>query len=124
MNWYLEVLRKYAKFSGRARRREYWQFVLFNLLALLGLLIVDLLLNETLPAWGGLFLVLAYSAFTLIPSLAVNVRRLHDVGLNGYWIFLAIIPVLGSLLLLIFMIKNSQPGSNRFGPNPKEYAFW
>jgi len=120
MKWFLEALTaKYATFDGRARRKEYWYFVLFYCLALVALVIVDGItgtLDEETGAGllGGLFVLV-----TFIPTLAVTVRRLHDTNRRGWWILINIIPVIGGIVLLIFTVQDSQPGANRFGPNPK-----
>ena len=113
MEWYLEVLRKYAVFSGRARRKEYWMFVLINMLIALALGVLDGILG------GGGLLGGLYSLAILIPSLAVAVRRLHDTGRSGWWILICLIPLLGAIVLLIFMVIDSDPGANEFGRNPK-----
>ena len=119
MNWYLGVLKKYATFEGRARRREYWFFVLFYVLVLLLLSAVDGLtgtynVDAGIGLLGGLYILA-----TIIPSLAVMVRRLHDTDRSGWWVLIGLIPLLGDLVLLVFMCLDSQPGANRFGPNPK-----
>jgi uncharacterized membrane protein YhaH (DUF805 family) len=114
MRWYLDVLRKYAVFSGRARRMEYWMFVLFNLIIALVLGAIDGLLGIQ-GVLGGL-----YSLAVLIPSLAVAVRRLHDTNRSGWWILINLIPVIGWIIFIIFAVQDSQPGPNQYGPNPKE----
>jgi uncharacterized membrane protein YhaH (DUF805 family) len=120
MKWFLEALtKKYATFEGRARRREYWYFILFYLLAIVLLSIVDGLagtFNEAaeIGLFGGLFVLV-----TILPSIAVTVRRLHDTDRSGWWILLNFIPLVGALVLLVFTVQDSQPGANRFGPNPK-----
>jgi uncharacterized membrane protein YhaH (DUF805 family) len=119
MNWYREALMKYATFEGRARRKEYWFFVLFNFLVVVVLSVVDMgigTFNE--EAEIGL-LSGVYLLAVLIPSIAVTVRRLHDTDRSGWWILLNFIPVIGSVVILIFAVLDSQPGGNRFGPNPK-----
>lgn len=118
MNWYLGVLKKYIDFNGRARRKEYWYFVLFNVLFTLILLTIDRATNNG----GGFNLGIlsgVYILATLVPSIAVGVRRLHDTGRNAWWMLLALIPF-GSLVLIVFFVLNSQPGDNEYGPNPKE----
>jgi uncharacterized membrane protein YhaH (DUF805 family) len=119
MNWYLEVLRKYAVFSGRARRKEYWFFVLFNIIAQLLLAMVDGSLgtvdaDSQVGLLGGI-----YSLLILVPSIAVAVRRLHDTGRSGWWLLIALIPVIGAIVLLVFMVQNSHVDENQYGPNPK-----
>jgi uncharacterized membrane protein YhaH (DUF805 family) len=120
MNWFIEVLtRKYATFEGRARRKEYWYFTLFYCIAIFGLVVVDVVagtFSEELEI--GLFSGLLILA-TIVPSLAVTVRRLHDTNRRGWWILISFVPFVGALVLLVFMVLDSQPGANRFGPNPK-----
>jgi len=119
MKWYLEVLRKYAVFGGRARRKEYWFFMLFNLLITIVLCIVDLV-TGTLNAKSGLGLISGlYSLAVLIPSLAVSVRRLHDINKSGWWIFIAIVPIIGQIIFFIFTLMDSKPEENAWGPSPK-----
>ncbi|KUJ82796.1 DUF805 domain-containing protein [Microbulbifer flavimaris] len=119
MHWYLKVLKNYVNFHGRAQRREYWYFVLFNLLIALVLSTIDSMTGWYSEEYGLGFLSGAYALFVLLPSLAVTVRRLHDTGRTGWWILVSLIPVVGYLVLLAFMVFDSEPGTNRFGPNPK-----
>jgi uncharacterized membrane protein YhaH (DUF805 family) len=123
MNYFLEALGKYAVFSGRARRSEYWYFVLFS--CLIAFVLAGLGLSVAKAAGGpptlAVYLVDLFSLLVLLPSLAVSVRRLHDVGMSGWWILLSLVP-LGGLVLLYFYCQDSQSGSNAYGPNPKEIA--
>ncbi|GAA3947649.1 DUF805 domain-containing protein [Allohahella marinimesophila] len=113
MESFIEVYRKYAQFSGRARRREYWMWVLIYVLTLFLLIAVEKVLGiESI-------LYFAFTALSFIPALAVGVRRLHDTGRSGWWMLLLLIPLVGSLVLLVLFVLDSQPGSNQFGPNPK-----
>ncbi|WP_219834004.1 DUF805 domain-containing protein [Paenibacillus sp. R14(2021)] len=113
MDWYLKVLQNYAVFTGRARRKEFWMFILFNILMSIALTIVDHML--------GTYRVLSmlYSLAVIVPSIAVMVRRLHDTGRSGWWYLLVLIPFVGGIILLVFACQDSDPGSNRYGPNPK-----
>ncbi len=121
MNWYLEVLRKYAVFQGRARRREYWFFVLFNLLISLALGALDGILG-TFDAQAGIGVLGGlYALAVFIPALAVTVRRLHDIDRSGWWILIGFIPLIGAIILLVFLVLDSNSGSNRFGENPKDH---
>ena len=116
MNWYLEVLKKYAVFTGRASRTEYWMFFLFNLIIAIVLGAIDAVIGT-----GGI-LGAIYALAVLIPAIAVAVRRLHDTGRTGWWVLIALIPVIGAIVLLVFMVMDSQPGANTYGPNPKGAA--
>lgn len=122
MNWYLEALKKYATFEGRARRTEYWFFVLFNVLAIIVLEILDVVLGTFSKETGFGLLSGLYAIAVLLPSLAVIVRRLHDTDRSGWWILINFIPVIGAFVLLIFTLLDGTPGSNRFGPSPKGEA--
>ncbi|MEX0733596.1 MAG: DUF805 domain-containing protein [Steroidobacteraceae bacterium] len=122
MRWFLAVLKKYATFSGRAPRAEYWYFILFYFLILIGLSIIDsaLGLYSGMYGIGPLGALFALSMF--IPSLAVGVRRLHDIGRSGWWLLIGLIPLLGAIVLIVFAVQDSQPGTNEYGPNPKTAA--
>lgn len=120
MNWYIEVLKKYAVFSGRARRKEYWYYFLINFLIITALLLIDNMLG-TLDKEAGMGLLSGiYALAVLIPGLAVAVRRLHDSGRKGWWVLLTLIPIIGPIILIFFLIQDSTPGDNAYGPNPKE----
>ena len=120
MNWYLAVLKKYADFSGRARRMEYWIFTLVSLLVVLGLVILDATLGLDIGDEEEIgLLTMIYVLATLIPSIAVSVRRLHDSDRSGWWFLITFVPLIGDVVLLIFFVLDSTPGDNRFGPNPK-----
>ncbi|MDF2678531.1 MAG: Inner rane protein [Bacillota bacterium] len=116
MNWYTSVLKKYATFSGRARRKEYWMFTLINMIIITVLQIIDFTMGTMLIS--GI-----YSLLVFLPSLAVTVRRLHDTGKSGWWLLINIIPVIGFIVMIVFLVKDSDPGSNKFGPNPKEVHY-
>ena len=114
MNWYISVLKQYAVFSGRARRTEYWMFVLCNVIGMLLLGMVDKLIggdNELISS--------IYSLAVLLPSLAVAARRLHDTDRSAWWLLLGLIPIIGTLVLIYFMVCNGQQGPNRCGDDPK-----
>jgi uncharacterized membrane protein YhaH (DUF805 family) len=120
MNWYIQVLKNYAVFSGRARRKEYWMFLLFNIIFLIAAMIIDNVIGTTFGGLSyGLFYCI-YSLIVLIPGLAVGVRRLHDVGKSGWFMFIALIPIIGSIWLLVLFCTDSVPGTNEYGVNPKE----
>jgi uncharacterized membrane protein YhaH (DUF805 family) len=127
MNWYMEVLRKYAVFDGRARRTEYWMFTLFNALVYVGLvalaMIAVVLIGHGGDNGAAVMLVFApiwlYALAVIIPGFAVSIRRLHDTGRSGWFCLVAFIPFVGGIILLVFMCLDSQPGPNLYGPNPK-----
>jgi len=120
MNWYLDVIRKYAVFTGRSRRSEYWYFVLFNTLIIVALTVVDVAMG-LYSIEGDLGLLSGvYSLAVFIPSFAVTVRRLHDTDRSGWWLLLALIPVVGVIVLIVFFAADGTPESNRFGENPKQ----
>jgi len=113
MSWYLAVLKKYAEFSGRARRTEYWMFLLVSFIISLVIQFVEYILGSS----GILGAV--YGLAVLLPSLAVSVRRLHDIGRSGWWLLIGLVPVVGVIVLIVFAVQDSQPGANAYGPNPK-----
>jgi uncharacterized membrane protein YhaH (DUF805 family) len=119
MNWYLNVLKQYAVFKGRARRREYWFFILFNLIASVALTVIDFMTGSLDPELGIGLLSGLYSLAVLIPSLAVTVRRLHDTDRSGWWLLIGLVPLIGAIVLLVFMLLDSTPGDNQHGANPK-----
>jgi len=118
VKWYFHSLRKYAVFAGRAHRREYWTFELWNLIIPAALVFVDIKIGESSHPDRAV-LTGVYLLVTAIPSLAGSVRRLHDTNHSGWAVFLGMIPLVGQFVLLRFLVKDSDPGSNRFGPNPK-----
>jgi uncharacterized membrane protein YhaH (DUF805 family) len=119
LSWYLEALKKYAVFGGRSRRKEYWYFLLFNIIVAIVLAWIDALLG-TFSSSGIGVLSGIYGLAILIPSLAVTVRRLHDIDRSGWWILINLFPLIGSLVLLVFAVSEGTPGNNQYGPNPKE----
>lgn len=122
MNWYLAALKKYAVFSGRARRREYWYYTLFTILVSVALVCVDLALGGFSDRWMVGFFSPLYALATLVPGTAVTARRLQDAGHKGWLMLLPVIPILGAIALLVLLLQDSQPGDNRYGPNPKQPA--
>lgn len=119
MNWYLDVLKKYAVFNGRARRAEYWYFMLFNFLISIFLVTIDFVGGSFNTETGVGLLSGIYSLAVLIPGISVTVRRLHDADRSGWWLLIPLIPIIGGIVLFIFMIQDSTPGDNQYGPNPK-----
>jgi len=120
MNWYLEALKKYAVFSGRARRKEYWYFTLFNIIISIVLAVIDGVTGSFSAETGMGLLGGIYTLAIVIPSIAVSVRRLHDTERSGWWLLIALIPLIGAIVLLVFMVQDSKPGQNQYGANPKE----
>ncbi|WP_329454184.1 DUF805 domain-containing protein [Streptomyces sp. NBC_01497] len=112
MNWYVEVLKKYAVFNGRARRKEYWMFTLFSVIVSIVLGIVDAII-------GTKALELIYLVATLLPTLAVMIRRLHDTERTGWWVLIQLIPLVGFIVMLVFTATEGTPGPNKYGENPK-----
>ena len=122
MSWYFEVLRKYAVFQGRARRKEYWYFFLFNVINSAVLAVIDGLTGSFNPEAGVGILGGLYSLAMFVPSLSVSVRRLHDTCRSGWWLLICLIPLIGTIVFLYFMVRDSFPGDNQYGPNPKGAA--
>lgn len=134
MEWMLLPLKRYAQFSGRSRRKEYWMFVLLIFIIYVIAMILDTMLgfgtttryadvSETGAAVGfnssgGIITLLAMLAL-FIPSLAVAIRRLHDTDRSGWWILIGLIPLVGAIVLLVFYCTDGTRGPNRFGPDPK-----
>lgn len=119
MNWYLQALKQYTVFTGRARRKEYWMFVLFNIIISAALSIVDYFTGTYNSAYSCGLLSGIYALAVLIPGIAVTMRRLHDTGRSGWWILIALVPIIGGIWLLVLMVLDSQPGENQYGPYPK-----
>ncbi|MDR2145291.1 MAG: DUF805 domain-containing protein [Tannerella sp.] len=119
MKWYLKVLEQYADFSGRARRKEYWMFYLFNTIIIILLAILKKLTHS--EGYYGLgFLHFIYLLAVFVPSLAVGVRRLHDIDRSGVNILLSLIPLIGNIILLVWALEDGVPEENEWGPDPKE----
>ena len=120
MNWYLKVLKEhYADFNGRARREEYWMFALFNAIAMIVLMIVFGGIAALLESPGILFISYIYLLAIIVPSLALIVRRLHDVGKSGWFYLINFIPLVGPIWLLVLFCTDSENGANKWGENPK-----
>ncbi|MDX1640343.1 MAG: DUF805 domain-containing protein [Balneolaceae bacterium] len=112
--WYMEALGKYIEFEGRARRKELWTFVLVNFVISIVLSFLDAVIGMGIGFIGTLF-----GLAMILPSISVGVRRLHDIGKEGLWILIGLIPFIGWIILLYFYIQDSEPGANAYGPNPK-----
>ena len=126
MKWFIKAFRQYADFSGRASRQEFWMFVLFNLLLAMAWAFVAGLLTGL---FGGSFdqesrlmfmykLIAIYYAVTTVPAMAVGVRRLHDTGRSGWWMLIGLVPLVGSIWLIVLMCSDDNPGDNRYGSPP------
>lgn len=120
MEWYLKVMSNYAVFDGRARRQEYWMFVLINSLISIGLLIVDRIVfgSDGVGLLRGL-----YSLGVFIPTIAVTTRRLHDIGKSGWMQLVALIPLIGVIWLLVLECTEGDNGANQYGQDPKQLAY-
>ena len=124
MNWYLKVLNQYADFSGRARRKEYWMFVLFNIIFAFIAMALDNVLGISFNiagqnvGYGWIYTIYGLAVF--IPGLAVAVRRLHDVGKSGWMMFIALIPLIGAIWLIVLEATKGDVGANEYGQDPKE----
>lgn len=116
MSWYLNVVKNYVGFQGRARRKEYWMFVLFNAIISAIIYAIEMLIGTI-----GIISML-YSLAVLLPSLAVTARRLHDIGKSGWWILIAFVPFVGGIILFVFTCLDSQSSTNQHGPNPKHFG--
>lgn len=114
MHWYLDVIKNYVGFSGRATRTEYWMFVLVNFIVSL----IAMLIDYVLGSWRIIYYL--YTLAIFLPSLAVLVRRLHDIGRTGWWMLIVLVPLLGWIVLIIYACTDSQDRENAYGPNPKE----
>ncbi|MDR2095937.1 MAG: DUF805 domain-containing protein [Treponema sp.] len=113
IEWYKAVLSNYATFEGRARRKEYWFFTLANFIiaSILGIIGTQIVFFSVISG--------IYGIAVLVPGLAVCVRRLHDINKSGVYILFALIPLVGAILLLIWLAKEGDPGDNQYGPSPK-----
>ncbi len=113
MDYVKAVFSKYAEFAGRARRSEYWYFALFNFLVAVGLSLLGLVSDLfSIPYY-------LYSLAAFIPGLAVAVRRMHDIGKSGWWLLIAFIPLIGAIVLLVWMATEGNAGVNQYGDDPK-----
>lgn len=115
MNYYLDVLRNYAGFSGRARRAEYWMYALISCTIGVALIIVGVVIG--FPVLGAI-----YSLAIVIPGLAVVSRRLHDTDRPAGWILIGLVPIVGIIILFVFLSQEGTHGPNRYGPDPKADA--
>jgi uncharacterized membrane protein YhaH (DUF805 family) len=127
LGWYFGVLKNYAGFSGRARRREYWMFVFYHVAAMLVLWLLTIALSlpfrDSIDGDGGAVLMLPlllYYVGTIVPAIAVGVRRLHDADKSGVWLLMALIPGgVGAIIMIVFFSQEGDRHPNRYGPDPK-----
>jgi len=142
VNWYLKVLKKYAVFHGRARRKEYWYFILFSTLIYFAFALIDVVAGFSDEITDGGPLSTLYYLAVILPEIAVAARRLHDTSHSGWWQLMAfpilavpwltnhhqefwsllvvVITLPGLMVLLLWQVRDSDPGENRWGPNPKK----
>jgi uncharacterized membrane protein YhaH (DUF805 family) len=122
MNWYLKVLSNYVGFSGRSRRKEFWIFNLINTSFAIFLTIIDISLFNHDPMNPASIAILSsiYFFAVALPSFAVMERRLHDTDRSAWWMLLLFLPIIGAIILIVFLSQDGTPGDNRFGSNPKE----
>ena len=113
MDWYVAVLKKYAVFEGRARRKEYWMFFLFNII----IAVVLGILQRASGVFG--IISMLYSLAVLVPSIAVGVRRLHDTDRSGWWLLIGLVPLVGVIILIVFFVQPGKAGQNQYGSDPK-----
>ena len=111
MEYFIGALKKYADFTGRARRKEYWMFILFYLICYVALVVID-------AAIGTFFLAALFSLALFVPTISIAARRLHDTGRSGWWQLIALIPILGGIVLLVFLVQDSHE-ENEYGESPK-----
>jgi uncharacterized membrane protein YhaH (DUF805 family) len=124
MSWFILAWQRAADFSGRSRRKEYWYFQLFNSLIFFALAILSasfdwLFFGEGSKGGVLLFVIILYGIISFVPSLAITIRRLHDVGKSGWWYCIGFVPIVGSIILLVLTILDSEPFANQWGLDPK-----
>lgn len=122
MSWYVDALKKYAVFNGRSRRREYWVFSLCNLMVFVVFVVIQGLRLGMAAELAMAVIETLFFLAVLIPALAVAVRRLHDTGRSGWWLLIGFVPIVGLVVLIVFLVLDSQTGENQYGPNPKGIA--
>jgi uncharacterized membrane protein YhaH (DUF805 family) len=112
MEHFTAAIQQYANFEGRNTRTQYWMYMLFYLIFYVVCSIVDRVI-------GTMIITLIFSLGLLVPSIAVATRRLHDTGRSGWWQLIALIPLLGTIVLIVFLAQDTTPSDNEYGPNPK-----
>ena len=119
MEYYIKALKQYVDFKGRARRKEYWMFFLFNMIFAIIAMVLDNVLGLANPMVGYGAIYGIYALATFLPGLALGVRRLHDVGKSGWMMFIALIPLIGAIWLIVLICTNGESGDNKYGADPK-----
>lgn len=122
MNFFIAALKKYADFSGRARRQEYWMFILFYILFYIAAAIIDGLIISSAGVPFPAFIFI-YALAMIIPTLAISVRRMHDINKSGAMILVSLIPLIGGIWFLILTVTEGTTGDNQYGPDPKASVF-
>jgi uncharacterized membrane protein YhaH (DUF805 family) len=122
MNWYFKVIKQYNDFTGRSGRKEFWTFVLFNILLVFALGFIDAIIGTSDAKIEYGFLSGFYTLAVLVPFIALLVRRLQDVGESGWMILIAFIPFVGAIWLIVLCLKDGNPGEKQYGPNPKKIS--
>lgn len=112
MEWFISALKQFTNFEGRSHRTAYWMFALFYFIFYIVAASADYLLNTDV-------IVTLYGFILLLPSISIGARRLHDTGRTGWWQLIGIIPILGIIVVIVFLVQDSEPGDNSYGPNPK-----
>lgn len=138
MKWYIHCIKNYANFKGRARRKEFWMFILFNIIFGIAISILDRILGtvytidysemyRNIEGFNNMnftysfgYLYLLYNLIIILPALAVAIRRLHDVGKSGWWYFISFIPFIGFIWFIVLMCTAGNTYENEYGPDPKD----
>lgn len=119
MKWWLTCMKKYFDFSGRARRKEFWMFFLFNIIFLFVAFVLDNVIVLISEDPSNEFLTYLFLLAIVIPTMSVTARRLHDIGKSSWWMLITFFPFIGEIWLFLLMVTDSQPGDNKYGVNPK-----
>ena len=128
MEWYIKCLKNYTEFEGRARRKEYWMFILIHSIVLLALTFLFILLFDTIRSIGVVatlfpYFIYVFASFAIISTISVTIRRLHDVNKSGWHFFNILKPIVGIIWLLVLLFKAGDKGDNKYGPDPKAIEF-
>lgn len=116
--YFIKALKSFGDFSSRARRKEYWSYVLVNFILSIVVTILSFIPLVNLLVW---IMCALYGLFAWLPGLAVTVRRLHDINKSGWFVFVSLIPFVGWIFMLIMMVQEGTPGYNDYGPDPKDW---